>query len=106
MGVGYCKCCGPLSEFTGQENVCEGCVCLMSEVGVAALCGCVSCGLWLTLMWSVCGRELPWAPCRCLLGSEGVCVSNKRSGVAALCGCVSCGLWIPLMWSVCGRGLL
>ena len=36
-------------------------VCLMSEVGMAALCGCVSCGLWVPLVWSVCGRELPWA---------------------------------------------
>ena len=39
----------------------EGCVCLMSEVGVAALCGCVSCGPWVPLMWSVCGQGLLWA---------------------------------------------
>ena len=102
----------------------EGCVFLMSEMGVAPLCGCVSCGLWVPLMCWVCGRELPWAlqvvftgqekgcvclmsvaaPCRCLLASEGVCMSSKQSGVAALCGCVSCGLWVPLMWSVCGVG--
>ena len=36
-------------------------LCLMSEVGVTPLCGCVSCGLWVFLMWWVCVRELPWA---------------------------------------------
>ena len=82
---------------------------LMSEVGVEPLCGCVSCGLWVPLMWWVCGRELPWAlqplvsvywrlrGCVCLI---------SEVGVAALCGCVACGPWVPLMWSVYGQGLL
>ena len=61
VGVGYCGCSDPLPVFTGQVKVSEGCVCLMSEVGMAPLCGCVSCGLWVPLMWWVCGRELPWA---------------------------------------------
>ena len=66
------------------------------------LCGYVCCGLWVPLMWSVCG-------CRCynpLPGLEGVsewvCESIERSGRGS---CVFCGLWVPLMWSVCGRGL-
>ena len=68
----------------------------MSEVGVAALCGCVSCGLWVPLMWSVCGRELPralqpLAGVYCLKG--GVCVANKQSGRGS-------SLWVRLLWSV------
>ena len=92
--------------FTGQENVSEGCVCLMSEVGVAALCGCVSCGLWVPLIWWVCGRELPWALQPVFTGQEKGCVClMSEMDVAALCGCVSYGLWVPLMWSVCGLKL-
>ena len=41
-------------------NVSEG-VYLISEVSVAALCGCVSCGLCVPLMWSMCGCGLQWA---------------------------------------------
>ena len=68
----------------------------MSEVGVAALCGCVSCGLWVPLMWSVCGRELPWA-LQFLVGvywrlRECVCLVSEVAwqlsvGVSLVCGC-------------------
>ena len=89
--MGYCKRCGPLLVFTDQENVSEGCACLMSEVGVAALCVCVSCGLWVPLMWSVCGRELPWIlqP----VFTECLRVFNERSGRSS-------SLWVCLLWSV------
>ena len=70
---------------------------LISKAGVAANCGCVCCGLWVPLMWSACGRGLPWA-LRPLAVVYCLCVANKQSG----CGS---SLWVPLMWSVCGRGL-
>ena len=80
-------------------------VCLMSEVDVATLCGCVSCGLWVPLMWSMCGGGLLWA-LQPLAGDYWPVSLTSKVGVAAFCGCVSCGLWVPLMWSVCGHVLL
>ena len=82
----------------------------MSEVSMAAFCGCVSCGLWVPLMWSVCGHVLRWtlrpfAGVYWLVGVvEGVYVSNEWSGHGSFMG-VSLIVWVPLMWSVCGRGL-
>ena len=84
------------------------CMHLMSKVGVATPSGCVCCGLWVPLMWSVCGRELPRAlqPLAGVYCLKGCVWLTSKVGVAALCGCVSCGLWVPLMWSMCGGGLL
>ena len=67
----------------------------MSEVGVAPLCGCVSCGLWVPLMWWVCGRELPWAlqPLVSVYWRLRGCVSNERGGRGT-------SLWVCLLWSV------
>ena len=72
-------------------------MCLISKVGMAAFCGSVYLGLWVPLMWSVCGRVLLWA-LRPLAGvhwpGDGcVCVFNERSGRGS-------SLWVCLLWSV------
>ena len=86
----------PLSVFFNDIHCTS-----MSEVSVAAFCGCVSCGLWVPLMWSVCGRVLLWAlrpfaGVYWLVGVvEGVYVSNEWSGHGSfmgvsliVCGCL------------------
>ena len=95
VGVGYSGRCSPLLVFTG---VSEGCVCLISKLGVVALCGCVSCGLCASdvgnmWVWVTVGVV---APCWCLLARLwGMCVSNEQSGrgnsVGVVCGCLWCG---------------
>ena len=80
------------------EDMSEGGV---SNKQVVALCGCVSCGLCVPLMWSVCGRVLLWAlrpfaGVYWLVGVvEGVYVSNEWSGHGSfmgvsliVCGCL------------------
>ena len=67
---------------------------LMSKVGVATLCGCVCCGMWVPLMWSVRGRGLPWA-FQSLARFQVVCLYafNEQSR----CGSY---LRVCLLWSV------
>ena len=100
VGAAPCRC-----SLARRVSLRSECVCLMSEVGVAALCGCVSCCLWVPLMCSMCGGGLLWA-LQPLAGDYWPVSLTSKVGVAAFCGCVSCGLWVPLMWSVCGHVLL
>ena len=68
MGVGYSGCCGSLLVFTGQVEGSEGCVCLMSEVGMATLL--------VRFLWSVGASDVVGVsyrgPLSVFLAPEGV----------------------------------